>query len=600
MSVTTQSSEKSSNAVTIDVRVQASADRQANVGAKAQRRTDPRPTTVLISVRWVCLIVGSVLTVLAPDLDPVIDLTCLALVTFWTAWRSISPVGKGRSELATSATVLFELAVPSAAVIATGGWNSPLSLLLLPGIVFSAYIERSLVSVGLAAVVSVVITLGDYIVAARGIERVSREGTQGAIQLLILASIAVLGQRLVARAESRREQAEHERSQALDGVAELHDANALLIALHRAAQSLPASLDLDDVAVNTINNARSLVGADSAVVLLRDDTLPRWRVLRAEGTRLPESFTLEELPPGALRCLDRNLPVCLHELGHASSEPDDATAVEQLQARRQLRAFLPGAKSGMYVPLQSRDSLVGVLAIEHLQVGQDHEGSLRLITSLAKTAASAIDNARWFARIRSIAADEERVRIARDLHDRIGQSLAYLGFELERIAGQPEMAPAASELRRLRQDVRSVVTEVRETLYQIRSDVEPGGSLVPTLSQFLQRISERAGIDVEFEHVDSVPLPARQEREMWLIAQEALVNVERHAQCTKVQVKWDSDGSSATLEVHDNGRGFSAGSGRSDSYGLRGLSERAAAIGARLTIDSTPHQGTRITCRLDA
>ena len=93
-------------------------------------------------------------------------------------------------------------------------------------------------------------------------------------------------------------------------------------------------------------------------------------------------------------------------------------------------------------------------------------------------------------------------------------------------------------------------------------------------------------------------LPIPQERELFRIAQEALVNVERHADAEHVTVAWRCDGRSAELVVTDDGDGFPVGrSGRLDSYGLVGMRERAAAIGARLDVESTPGQGTRIRCR---
>lgn len=86
---------------------------------------------------------------------------------------------------------------------------------------------------------------------------------------------------------------------------------------------------------------------------------------------------------------------------------------------------------------------------------------------------------------------------------------------------------------------------------------------------------------------------------MWRIAQEAIVNVERHAGASRLDVVFRSDGTRAVLEVRDDGRGFALGAGRSDSYGMLGLRERASAIGARLDIDSAVGRGTVVRCRLD-
>ena len=87
---------------------------------------------------------------------------------------------------------------------------------------------------------------------------------------------------------------------------------------------------------------------------------------------------------------------------------------------------------------------------------------------------------------------------------------------------------------------------------------------------------------------------------MWRIAQEAVANVERHAQATRVSVQWRCDGVSALLVIADDGRGFPIGkAGRLDSYGMVGMRERADAIGGHLEFESTPGRGTTVRCRLE-
>ena len=214
--------------------------------------------------------------------------------------------------------------------------------------------------------------------------------------------------------------------------------------------------------------------------------------------------------------------------------------------------------------------------------------------------ALAIDNARWFSRLRTVGADEERTRIARDLHDRIGQSLAYLAFELDRIvtveAKGDDVGPA---LDRLRTDVRGVIREVRDTLYDLRTDVSDTSDMADTLEAYTARIRERCDLTVQLHCDRDTRLPLLQEREMWRIAQEALTNIERHSGATEARVLWRCNGEAAALEISDNGRGFPIGrAGRLDSYGLMGMRERASSIGASLEITSAEGEGTRVRCSL--
>jgi signal transduction histidine kinase len=106
-------------------------------------------------------------------------------------------------------------------------------------------------------------------------------------------------------------------------------------------------------------------------------------------------------------------------------------------------------------------------------------------------------------------------------------------------------------------------------------------------------------MDTVLEDASTGRLPLPQERELWRIAQEAVTNAERHSGGRTVWVRWRCDGSHARLEVADDGVGFETRkAGRMDSYGILGMRERAAGIGATLSVDSTPGRGTTVRCAL--
>ena len=133
--------------------------------------------------------------------------------------------------------------------------------------------------------------------------------------------------------------------------------------------------------------------------------------------------------------------------------------------------------------------------------------------------------------------------------------------------------------------MRGVIREVRDTLYDLRTDVTEAQSLSTTLEAFLDRVRERSGLTGQLRAQETGRLPILQERELWRIAQEAITNVERHARATQVTISWRCDGTEGRLEVADDGIGFPVGrAGRLDSYGLLGMRERAASIGATLVV----------------
>ena len=528
-------------------------------------------------IRVAVLVVTAFLVLLdashAADDRPVIG---LAVIIMWTIMRMLSPIGHRGNERALAFNILFDLALPMAIVCFTGFWASPLALCLLPGIVIGGFAHGGPLVVGYGSLVGIIVSLIG--IASHGTKETAdlERASIWMLSLVVIAALAGVGHRVVSETDRRR-------TADADAMGQLTRANQLLASLHQLAQSLPASLDLEDALVRTCANAKILLRADAVGIFLFDNIHSSWSCARADGLRIAESLDLTTLPVALRDAITQRTHL-------SSGERDGATLLGT------------DGSSGLYGPLVARSSLIGAIAIEW--TGQPRSGledaqQREVLRSLSEPAAIGIDNARLFSRIRGVAASEERSRIARDLHDRIGQSLAYLGFELDRSAKTVGDQTVSTELSRLRGEVTRVIAEVRETLYDIRTEVSQGNSFVSTLDQFLERVGQRAAIKVDFQHNVTGDLPPRQEREMWHIAQEAVVNVERHAMARNVWVRWVTDGHAALLEIQDDGKGYAASEGRRDSYGLRGLQERATSIGARAEISSQPGQGTTVRCRLE-
>jgi signal transduction histidine kinase len=524
------------------------------------------------AVRWGTL--GVSVALAYPDAvdDPTTALWWAFALIALNLYRTFRPI-ESKTSLRLARDVAIETAITTAAVIATGAWSSVFTfcLVTVPIIVGLARGLWALVVVGIqiAAVSIATVVQGDEL---------NIDSSQWMVELALVALIAGYARRILGESEL-------ERTRNLSRIGQLADANALLFSLHRVAQSLPASLDTDEVLDATMGRLRDLFEFDGAALLLLDDTDGSWLVARRDRIRLPGRLTTEELP----RPLQR------------------AVALRTLVNESNLLAsggpgLSPSLTSGLYSVLVARGAVIGLVSLEHAEVDHFSERDIELLDGFAEPAALAIDNARWFGRLRTVGAEEERSRIARDLHDRIGQSLAYLAFELDRLVKMRQKGDDIGEpLVQLREDVRSVITEVRDTLYDLRTDVSETQSFIDTLEVFVGRVRQRTDLAISVRADDRGRLPIPQERELFRIAQEALVNVERHADASVVTIVWRCDGRSAELFVIDDGVGFTFGrSGRLDSYGIKGMRERAAAIGGKLDVDSTPGQGTRIRCVVTA
>jgi len=496
---------------------------------------------------------------------------CTILIAY-SAYRTVRPLRYDR-QLSGLMWLLSEAAGVILAIATTGYWDSPLVFAVLTPVSVAGFARGFGFGLRLALVAIIGITLPWMLDVDLDSDQ-EQLSVQWSVEVLLVALVAGYARRISGEADQRQ-------LQALDRLGRLADANTLLFQLHQVTQTLPASLDLEEVLDATHDQLKDLFTYDSLALALLDETDHRWRVVRRDGDRPPPVIAHEDLPKPLVRAL---------RLRGVVSEPNLLSAGGP--------GLTPSSLSGLYSVLPARGSIIGLISVERQETHAFAPRDIELLTGLAEPAALAIDNARWFSKLRTVGADEERTRIARDLHDRIGQSLAYLAFELDRIVKNSRKGQDPSDsLDHLRNDVRGVIREVRDTLYDLRTDVTEAQTLPATLDSFLGRVRARSGLHVKLRVEERGRLPILVEREIWRVAQEAVTNVERHARADQLTVTWRSDGTTGTLEVADDGIGFPIGkAGRLDSYGLVGMRERAASIGARLVIDSEPGHGTRVRC----
>ncbi|MEM7339995.1 MAG: GAF domain-containing sensor histidine kinase [Actinomycetota bacterium] len=542
--------------------------------ASTDRLDQFRPA--ILAVRWATTGVSLALFIPTLTLDQV-TLAWSGAVLTNTVLRTLVPL-RDDGSFRHLAVLLAEIGLHVFAVIATGAWNSPLVLTLFNAVLISGFAR----GFGFAIRVGVASSL---IVSAPGLGTASwgrteyGQAAQWTTLLLLGGVVAGYSRRILSQASQRH-------SQALDRVARLSDANLLLANLHRVAQTLPASLDQGDVLTSTVSRLRSLIAHDSLVILVYDEGGDTWTVAHQSATRLGTEIDRGRFPGPCERAAQAGRLVVANRL-QENDQP-----------------FNPRSGAGMYTPLLARDRLIGMLAVEANSFASFDERDREVLAGFVEPVALAIDNARWFDRIRTIGADEERNRIARDLHDRIGQSLAYLGFEIDRmIRRESEGKAIDGQLGHLRNSLRSVIVEVRDTLSDLRTDVSDERDFLATAEDFAERLAERSGLHINLDCEATSRLPILQEREMWRIAQEALVNVERHAEANSVTLIWRCGPNGALLEIIDDGCGLPERDvdgryGRSDSFGIIGMRERAQSIGASLDLTSQPGEGTKVRCFL--
>lgn len=206
------------------------------------------------------------------------------------------------------------------------------------------------------------------------------------------------------------------------------------------------------------------------------------------------------------------------------------------------------------------------------------------------------------------AQEEERRRVARDLHDETAQGLTALGIILDGAAleaeGRGEAVP--STYRTAREQVRRLVAETRRLAYALRPTVLDDAGIVPALRWCAEAYLEAVGVQVAIHAPEAeVRLPEPVEVSLFRVAQEAMSNIARHARATHVWVTLERAGGWVTLAVKDDGVGFEAGGppnghhmGQVGGIGLAGMSERVDLLGGTLEVISRPGEGTTVTARV--
>jgi PAS domain S-box-containing protein len=298
------------------------------------------------------------------------------------------------------------------------------------------------------------------------------------------------------------------------------------------------------------------------------------------------------------------------ELGHwhvvQSKEPllvaDTWTQREQLRAARGddagMKTHFDYIRSWMLVPLIYKDRVIGALSVEHSQPNFYAERDLLLANAIASQVAIAMENARLYEQAQRGAALEERARLARDLHDSVSQAVYGMTLYTEtasRLLAQGDTQAVASYLAELRGTAREALHEMRLLIFELRPPKLEELGLAGALRARLEAVEGRArGLEARVEVGEYERLALDTEEALYRIAQEALNNAMKHAAASQITVTLRQDAPRTLLQVADDGAGFDPAAVPPGRLGLSGMYERAARLGATLTVESAPGHGTHI------
>ncbi len=201
------------------------------------------------------------------------------------------------------------------------------------------------------------------------------------------------------------------------------------------------------------------------------------------------------------------------------------------------------------------------------------------------------------------AQEEERRRVAREIHDGPAQAMANVVFRAEvceRLL-DGDVARARAELKDLQEQIRYVLKETRKIIFGLRPMTLDDLGLVPTLRRVLDTMQERAGIIAEIKVTgEEKRLSSHLEVGIFRTLQEALTNVEKHAKASTVLVRLDYRAAVIAAQVEDDGQGFdpNADRSRTESFGLMGMQERISLLGGDFSVRSHIGKGTKVLVKV--
>ena len=247
------------------------------------------------------------------------------------------------------------------------------------------------------------------------------------------------------------------------------------------------------------------------------------------------------------------------------------------------------------LPLPVGSRILGVVVAEC-----DSPPSATLLASLQESLgrhALPLDTALVFDEIRTLATADERRRLSREIHDGIAQEVASLGYAVDELVATAESDDQSDGLRALRGELTRVVSELRLSIFDLRSEVSPTTGVSAAVSDYVRQVASRSGMTVHLS-LNETPqrLRVEVETEILRIAQEAVTNARRHSGARNLWVTLTVDPPHGTLTVTDDGHGLAPA--RQDSYGMKIMRERAERAGADLTIASRPEGGTIVDLTL--
>ncbi len=345
-----------------------------------------------------------------------------------------------------------------------------------------------------------------------------------------------------------------------------------------------------------LGETRELLKSDFAALALYEEQIGevRWQLANGNLSPYVTEIRLRQGQGFAGQIISSDLSV------HTCQFPQDVTGDPASYPIFQAE----GLRSALGVPVRVGNRTFGVLMVANRQIHTYSDTDQRVLGAVADTIALAAENLRLFQQAGLRAATAERVRLAEEIHDGMSQNLFGLHLLLADVQQSlhcGELAAAEAGLERVVRMLGSSLAEVRRLIADLRGAPALSQGFLTGLCEYIEHYSRLSGLRPDLELTvpvgESADPPAGVE--ILRVAQEALINVHRHARATQVKVTIKVQGDQWRLQISDNGRGFDPGTAPPiGHYGLTIMRERATRCGATLEIQSAPGYGTVVSLQI--
>ncbi|UCG25755.1 MAG: GAF domain-containing sensor histidine kinase, partial [Chloroflexota bacterium] len=371
--------------------------------------------------------------------------------------------------------------------------------------------------------------------------------------------------------------------------------NRELTILNEIASALNEETDLRAALETALQNVAQLLELRTGWI---------WLLRAEEDEKEPQPYlaAAQNLPP-ALRDDPRLMEgdcYCLRTF--RAGDLSGAANVNVVSCSR-LSDLVDGTGGLLYhtsVPLSaSHGQKLGVLNVADTDWRELSEADLRLLHTIGDLLSITIERARLFQRSAQIGAMEERGRLAREIHDTLGQNLAAITLHMETADALLEAGadPDAiwPSVRKALELSRSGLQVARRSILDLRAAPLEGRSLAEATRELLDAFQERNDIKVNYLLIGANhPLPVRIAVGVYRIIQEGLLNIEKHAASRRARLRLTVTSSSLHVLIEDDGQGFDPQAIPEGRYGLIGINERVRLLAGRLDLQSNPGAGTRL------